>query len=247
MNDDNAAHASGGDQNKTKLTLDVTLAASNWLKDIGAKPIEAEVAINRRWIADLAAMWSPTRTEAQKQKLIPAKLPWRSTGSRARSLEREAAYRAIPHDMCIVHEVKVTRADFRRDHKWNKASPADMRMLSIVPGIVKEEEWPLGWWVIVHDGTTGAVSKVVKRAAITPVTVEQRFRVLMQLAVRRHNRTEYAFMKDLMRHQNDSDNDRINRTRYASMARLMSAIYTGKHESVENCVTRYIEIGRAHV
>lgn len=242
MDDDNAAHVSGGDQNKTKLTLDVTAAASEWLDKIGAKPIEAEVSITSGWIADLAGIWSPTRTEAADQHLIPRALPWKSErGARAkRSRERNKLYHAIPDTISIVHEVKVTRSDFRRDHKWAQHSPADMRVLSIVPGIAKEEEWPEGWWILLHDATTGAVIKVARRAPLTPVTCAQRFRVLMQVSLRRHNRTQYAYIKEITRHQNDQENDRINRVRFTYMARLMRAVHAGEQQTLEECVARHM-------
>ena len=242
MTDDNAAHVSGGDQNKTRLTLDVTAAASAWLDKIGAKPVEAEVTITTGWIADLAGIWSPTRTEAADQHMIPRALPWKSErGARAkRSRERNKLYHALPHTISIVHEVKVTRSDFRRDHKWSAASPADMRVLSIVTGVAADGEWPAGWWVLLHDATTGAVIKVAHRAPMTPVTCEQRFNILMQISLRRHNRTQYAYLRDIMRHQNDQENDRINKVRFSYMAQLMIAVQDGRHDTVEACVARYV-------
>jgi len=54
------------DQNKTELTRKVTAGAATWLTNLGAKPVETEVHVRQGWIADLAAVWCPTRTEAQK-------------------------------------------------------------------------------------------------------------------------------------------------------------------------------------
>lgn len=99
------------DRNKTELTLRVTEAAALWLSGIGCKGCEAEVMVAPGWLADLAAFWSPTRTEAVKQKLIPRCPPWRIGVENAEARKQwDDKFMAMPPYISITCEVKTSLA-----------------------------------------------------------------------------------------------------------------------------------------
>lgn len=202
------------DRNKTKITHDVTIAACDWLRDIGAKCVEAEVPICQKWIADLAAFWSPTYTEARKQKLI-SKAPSTSVEYDESLKDYKViatgdkngwnkTWEQIPRRITIISEVKTSRPDFLKDResKFSGKPMADMQVLNCVRGIVKEEERPANWWVIEHSPDTGRVIKVVKRSPFNSnITMEDRYELISNIAERMHNRVANHHFIELMKKQ----------------------------------------------
>lgn len=229
------------DRNKTELTLRVTEAAAAWLAGIGAKAIETELFVDEGWQADLAALWSPTRTEAQRTKLLrprprcPAMPPYERFHEARDAWEK--TYTALPRVITIAHEVKTARSDFRRDTKWDRPPPADMRVLSIGPDVAREDELPEGWWVLRHHAT-GRLRSVTP-AGVTPVDLQQRFWIAVAIAERRHNRTANAFLRDLQKTHRDEASARQTATRFRDAIRIVLAIARGERESAEDCLEYY--------
>jgi len=134
------------DRNKTALTHRVTATASAYLYALGCKPVETEVFIRRKWVADVASYWYPTHTEFKKLRLerlarhiiAPdiSRANWKDWWPRV--------YGDGPFTVLV--EVKTTRGDYTKDkRKWNtEAKPAHFCFLAYPKGMV--EEVPKGWY-----------------------------------------------------------------------------------------------------
>lgn len=153
-------HDTPADRNKTDLTHDITEAAARWLAIIGAKCIETEVAVGPKWIADVAAYWRPTRTEAVNHGLIPRAKSYPYGSADSRMLEYQESrrahfevYRALPPIITIAVEVKTTRADFRRDiaEKFSRDPVADLQVIAIPRMLMPVEEFPTNCWVLASE------------------------------------------------------------------------------------------------
>lgn len=225
------------DQNKSELTLRVTEAACLWLREIGCKPIETEVWVGDGWIADVAAGWIPTETEAHKSKLLPSKPAWNRREARE---AWDGLYDALPRLITIVHEVKTSVGDFRGDRKWAAKSPCDMRVLSMPVGMVPESEWPSGWWVLLHSAEDGALVKVSRRAPLTETDDFSRAWIVHQIGCRIHNRTEYQRFQELQRSHRSGQNDYTNRLRINNAVRAVIAVVNGEKTCVEECLEYHL-------
>ena len=230
------------DKNKTEITLRVTEAANKWLNDKGVKLTETEVMIQNGWQADLAGVVSLTPTAAQNLKLIPRSIPWDKARAMdkdivaAKRKERDVAYNFIPEIITIIHEVKTARQDFRGDKKWNTASPVDMRVLSITEGIISPEDYPAGWWVVLHDKETGRTKKLAQVGHLTPVSDKLRLDVTHSILRRRHNRTEYSYLKGLQQSHKNEENEYINIKRLRYVSDVVFDVVHGNYSTVEQCL-----------
>lgn len=229
------------DANKSTLTKHITAAAASWLDGIGAKPVETEVFITRGWVADLAALWCPTRTEAIKTKILPRKPTWGGDPDWHEKLNAwEERYRGLPRIITIVHEVKVSLNDFKRDAKWVREPVSDMKVLSIPKGLVQEEDWPEGWWILEHSRKSGKVLRIRRVTQFFPIDDSARLGIAHAIAVRRDNVTRYERYRSLMKGRREQDNERINRRRYSSIASFALAVARAEHPSVEECFKWHI-------
>jgi len=246
------------DLNKTEITLRITQAAATWLKGLGAKPVEAEVQIAVGWVADLAAVWRPTPTEAIKAKLIPRKprFRYRGTEKELSNWRRESRIWAgivneLPNPILIAHEVKVTQADFRKDHKANgkpqpkfgtitgEYCPAHMRCLSVLRGKIKPADYPDDWWVLEH-GPSGKLLKVAQRGKLLKVGERQQIEVLANIGEKIWNREENKFWRDINRSHRDGQNKRISLDRVNRVVDAVLAVARGDENSIEKCLLKYL-------
>ncbi len=236
-----AATPTFADRNKTELTLRVTESASAWLSGLGAKCVETEVFVGPKWLADLAAFWSPTPTEATNAKLIPPRIrypygesPEKMERYKSHEKARTAAFGALPDRITIVHEVKTSRADFANDKKWKRERVADMQVLSYTSGTVGMGELPNGWWALEHSAESGALLKVQHREPIHDTSLDQRLMVIANIAERRHNRTANQYLSDLQKSWCKEAAARRIDGRLGSCIRLVLEIAHGQTESVES-------------
>lgn len=187
------------DRNKSDLTHQVTEATCTWLDNHGFKPVETEVEMpwtkveEKAWIADLAAVICPTQTELIEMKMIPRPPRWRYAkpdGGYDEKYEAwESLYKPLDRRMTCLVEVKTTRSDYLGDRKWTLTPATDLAFVAVPSGLVKPEEWPVGWGVFELRGDTMVkVRNPVPRVA----TVEEHLSVIYQIAVRRDHRTRYA-------------------------------------------------------
>jgi hypothetical protein len=202
------------DRNKTDLTHDVTEGAAKWLASIGAKCIETEVPVGPKWIADIAAFWSPTPTEATAKKLIPrAKTyPYGQTTAAVQAWHehhdmRVAAYRALPQIITIIVEVKTTRADFKRETlaegKFNRPRVADVHIMATPYSLIKMSECPSGWLDLIFTHYDECVP--IQNMIVTESAINQKLKMVAAIAERRHNRTANAFFSALSKRRRSED------------------------------------------
>lgn len=171
------------------------------------------------WIADLAGICQPTRTEAQALKIIPRKPKWKSWTTddpmweeeKRRTDEWHKLYGSLPRVLTAIVEVKTTRADFKGDKKWLLPSPADLRYLAIPPGLIRPEEYPPGWGIL--EATERQVRRLAQLPTLTPTDQEKRFSVVYNIAMRQHNRITYAHSREANRTSRSHDNEYHNRIR----------------------------------
>lgn len=236
-------------RNKTEVTLRVTEQAAAWLQSLGAKAIETEVPVGPKWIADLAAFWVPTPTEAQRTKLIAKRPPYYLPGGLETSPELNRkweewrqSYADLPFPVTIVHEVKTSVQDFKRDTKWARPPVADMRVLSLTKDVLEAASLPDGWWVLLH-GSDGRLHRVLQRAPMPGITDTQRLLVVANIAERRHNRTANAFFADLQKKRRIEDQRYLVESRVSKCLSTVLKILRGE-QSVEEALTR--NLGHAH-
>lgn len=181
------------DRNKSLLTHEVTETSWRWLDTHGFKPVEEEVQVANRWIADLAGVIDPTQTELIEMKMIPRPPRYQYGKKNDDYVEKREAwdslFRSVFRRMTCLVEVKTSRSDFTGDKKWKLAPPADLAYLAVPPGILKETEWPVGWGILELRGSC----MVQKRLPVPRVaSIEEHLNVIYQIGLRRDHRTRYA-------------------------------------------------------
>lgn len=189
------------DRNKTKATREITAHVVTWLDSQGFKPIETECFVTRGWQADIATLICPTRTEAVRLHLAPRAPNWQmSQRDRSRAatmqLAHEAAYTALPGPISVLVEVKVTPGDLKQDRKWELPAPTDLRFLAVPPELLEmatRYATALKWGLL-RVNTQGV--RVIRWPLIDPVSVEQRLKVIYEIAIRRDHRTRHAALRE---------------------------------------------------
>ena len=219
------------DRNKTDVTLAVTEALVGWMARRGMKPIETEVPVARRWIADAAALWDPTHTEINKARLPlpPPATPARKTWDHVPM--------PFPSGLTVVGEVKVSRSDFTGDKKWAREPVANLQVLSIVKGIIEPEQYPPGWWVLIH-APAGRLMKVAQRTPAHVVDDLVRFETARSIGERHFNRHNGQFFRDLQKRHREQHAEQRMRWRFADALRAVFDIASGERTIEE--ATRYL-------
>lgn len=213
-----------GDLNKTPLTHEVTLAAIRWLNEKGFKPIQTEVKVASKWVADVAGVIIPTRTELLDLKLIPRQPHWRNLVARQEWYDN--AKTMIQTYTCLV-EVKTSRSDFARDRKWGSPVPTNLAFLVSQKGLVSPAEWPEGWGIL--ECCEGKV-RCLRPAPLTLVSIENQRDVIFNIAMRLHNETDPKIqsLRFAMRNQKDR-----------SKAQRANDIFSGVCSIVESKETEF--------
>jgi hypothetical protein len=232
------------DRNKTEETHKLTQAVAQWLDEKGAKPVETEVPVARKWIADLAGVIHPTQTELIELKLIKRKpSTWLTRSHNTGKFEPTPEYlewakqvRELTKPLTIVVEVKTTRADFKGDRKWTAKPVANLMWVATPTGLLKEGELPEGWGLL-ELGPRG----LKQVAAPTPhqVTMKQQFDVTLAVAVRRDHHTRYARLKTYQ--QADRLEAGASKTlhRVQSLAKALMDVVEAKEPSSEACFAKH--------
>lgn len=222
------------DRNKSGLTHEVTGAAAAWLDAAGFKPVETEVPITAGWVADLAGVLEMTRTEAVNLKIIPRRPKWSKPEAMRR--EWESAFMSLPSPATGLVEVKVSRSDFRGDHKWLSDPQANLMWLAIPAGLLTEAEYPAGWGIL-HFKNNAV--RCVRPAPLHRVDVERRMSVLLNIAIRRDHHTRYERLRGLRRAIRDRQNDAVSRTRITYAVRAVIKVAKGEAENIEAAMKWY--------
>ena len=227
------------DRNKTELTHNLTRYAVLWLDAHGFKPVETEVSVDDRWIADVASVSVPTLTELINMKFIKRRpsypYRWDVPESKknpvvierweARCAEWDEKRRSIPERLTVLVEVKTSVGDFRGDRKWKREWPTNLCYLAMPEGMINETEYPKGWGVVLFS-TSGAVRKIIP-SEIRAVSMEQQGRVIYSVAIRRDHRTRHAEIREW------SKRVRLEDVEKKSVARLRQTVNLIKYYVLE--------------
>ncbi len=222
------------DANKTKATRELTKSVSSWLNEKGFKPIETEASVSRGWVADLASVICPTRTEAQNLKLINRKPKWGAGSSRCRrAVAWEKTYHALPDTITAIVEIKTTVADFRQDQrKFKRPPPAHLMYLAVPGGMLDASAIENNAWGLLY--VSAEHCRCVHQPRLrTEISPEQVLRVVYEIGIRRDHFTRYARFREFDDQARQTDNDRINRTRVADAVRMVQSIVAGERTVLE--------------
>lgn len=182
----------------TGLTKRIEAAAQLWLATRGFKPVEREISVGPSWRADVAGVCSPTRTDAERLRLIPRR---RRRGAVEQDyLRREERYSDLPPIITAIVEVKTSRGDFAKDRKWRAASPVHMRILSVPSGLIRDELLPLDWWILEHS-RTGTVRRLRRPGQLVKAPAGNLVNILHELAQKAHDRTTHIWWRDVQARQ----------------------------------------------
>lgn len=230
------------DRNKSPITHEVTDAVAVWLDAHGFKPVETEVPMVAGWVADLAAVICPTRTELIALQLIKRPPSWNeihSLKTKRRTWDADVykawqgTLDALRRTMTCLVEVKTSRADYCGDKKWTLTPPTDLAFVAFPRGLVKPEEWPAGWGILeFHDG---AIKRL--RAPTPQVTADSQQRdVILSIAIRRDHHTRYARFREQQKEQRLDDAEKTSRYRIRDIARTVLSIARAEYGSVQECL-----------
>lgn len=172
------------DLNKSPLTQQVTKAVLAWLTEKGFKPVQTEVKVASKWVADISAVIVPTRTELQDLKLIPRPPQWQEQNARQAWYDNA---KAMIQTYTSLVEVKTSRADFLKDHKWNSPQPTNLAYLASQKGLISTEEWPVGWGILEFNEER---VRCLRPAPLSLVSMESQRDTVLNIAMRLHNETD---------------------------------------------------------
>jgi hypothetical protein len=195
------------DINKTPLTLACTKTAACWMAERGFKPVAEEVYVAKGWIADLASIVAPTRTDAIKLKLISKRPPHVNSADRETlrlALETEYAwsesYRALPPFITCCVEVKVSWSDYTKDlkRKFSK-TPCHLQYVAMPirlhSAIVRAGDYVGPWGIILLSDEGTRVVKVAKQPALCRVEESSISRLAYALAMKLDNDERYKHFR----------------------------------------------------
>jgi hypothetical protein len=221
------------DRNKTVITCSVASAAVRYLEERGAKPLETEVPVCEVWVADVAAVLSPTVTELVALKFIKRRP--KGDDEKGRREWWDAAKR-VQRLMTALVEVKTSVGDFHGDKKWSLPIPVNIAYTAIPKDLdIRLDEIPSAWGVLEYSAVTECV-RLARVPVVQNVSVEQQLQVVLQIAVRRDHHTRYERMREFRRGIVITRNAEVSRTRTLDAMRAMMSIVEGKHGSVEGAL-----------
>lgn len=228
------------DANKTSLTHQVTESAAQWLGERGFKPVETEVPVGHRWIADIAGAAVLTATEAIALKLVRNRPKWSKTW--LQDLDQwKAEFDVLPTVVTAVIEVKTSRSDFTRDDKFTRDPVSHLLYLACPTGLVKSDELPSHVGLIYCcEGVARCVRPALLRTIDQPKVTE----VVYSIGMRRDHFTAYERFREMNRQSTERENERSNKARLISIVRCVVDIASGKR-SVKDSLQWYgVKVGK---
>lgn len=193
------------DANKSPLTHKVVSLASAYLALIGCKPIETEVSVAPRWVADLASFTYPTRTELRYGKLLKNvfednALPSSDEDRYAKLMGR------VGLPLTALVEVKVTKSDFVKDIERKFCSGAAHLNYVAYPKLLEETVTSVSdqyfywhWGRIVTSDTGDKVLKVYPPRDLRAMHPGDVVDFIANVAIRRDHRTSKVFFRDMLK------------------------------------------------
>lgn len=230
------------DRNKTSLTHDVTSAVALAMDVWGFKPVETEVPMPwtevnvKGWIADLAGVICPTQTELIDLKLIPKRPPYYAKGTgeyTEKYLAWKEAYASVNRMMTCLVEVKTSRSDYCGDRKWTMVHSTDLAYVAFPKGLVREEEWPVGWGILEYsEGVIRRLRPPTPRQA----SVKHQLDIVLNIAIRRDHHTRYERHREFQKKQRLEDSKERPLRRIYEVARAVVGITHGRYSSFDMAI-----------
>lgn len=218
--------------NKTELTKQVTKAAIDFLHNAGFKPVETEVTLHKGWIADIAGVIVPTKTEAVNLKLI-------RKGKRF-DASTNIEFSRLPEQIVGAVEVKTTKADYWQDRKFQRKDfnhilgPAAMlNWLAMPKGMLRSQEWPAQWGILEWDGNSLSVALP---APLMSALDSWRCRVITEIAMRRDNATRGNRMAAFNEYNRTANVERMTHIRFSKAIELAADLASGKYKTVDEAI-----------
>lgn len=234
------------DANKTELTKQLTAAAVLWLEERGFRPVESEVPVCGGWVADLASFCYPSRTEAQRLKLLDRRPQYNKGGDFEIHCHKMNAWKKrferIPSPLTAIVEVKTSAADFKKDvlrkFKWPTRSnlsfvavPASMNTPALGDSIGEH------WGILVLDAAGRVRAKRIPNLRIQGL--EETLRLVAAIALRRDAFTRYERSREFQRQWREHSNHRTANYRMASVVNCVLSIAKCEH-SIDDAVAVYL-------
>lgn len=241
------------DRNKTELTHNITRQVALWLDSAGFKPVETEVGVADRWIADVAGVGCLTPTELIDLKLIRRKPKWKygggnlfntdvdNSGFDAAMKEWNELYATFPGRLTVTVEVKTSVGDYRGDRKWTVAEwPTNLCYVALPYGMIPQHQWPRGWGVIEFTPEGDRIRKVYA-PKVQAVSVEKQLNVVHAIAETRDHKTRYERLRELQKTIRLADGERKTVTRVQNAIALVRDVMKG--QSLEDAM-RWHQVGK---
>lgn len=229
-----------GDANKTELTHTVTEAMMGKLYEWGCKPVTTETYVADKWIADIAAIWEPTPTEAIAARLLPKKPRPKShedyCGSefQQRYKDWHEAFAHLPYPICVCCEVKTSVQDYKSDWKFKgeeKKVAAHIMILAIPEGLKITPPKP--WWLV----TVGEKVKIVQGGGITPISMEEQLYFATSIATRHFNLENFNQQREAMKRyrkeKNETSIERVKASAILALEDIQTMLIEGKKTKEE--------------
>ena len=240
------------DRNKTLTTRKITAAVVTWLDNHGFKPVEAEVTVAAGWKSDIAGLIDFTEGEAIALHLAPRKPTWKTSNEKYRAMREafEKAYKLLPSPTTLLVEVKTSISDLKGDSKWQRQSPTDLRYVAVPPELLSRatEIVPELWGILMVTTQGVCVKRWAKLEA--GITLEHRFMVTYNVALRRDHRTRHAALRETMKAARATRNREVlTPDRWSCVARAVLDVCDGgrdllrRNDSVE-AVLAYHRVGK---
>lgn len=226
------------DANKTAITHEVTAATALWLDLHGFKPVETEVCVPRKdpeercWIADIGSIITPTQTELVDLRLLKRYPGWRASAEKREAWQAEAKPLLYRTMTCLV-EVKTARGDFRGDDKWMRKRTVDLAYLAMGPGVAAPHEWPEGWGVLELQANG---MKCLRPPTPGQTTIEERYQMLMAIAIRRDHFTRYKRWREYDHEDRADRREGTTLHRWSKIIRVIEDLISGKHATVHEAL-----------
>ena len=223
------------DGNKTHVTRMITSGVSDYLNVRGFKPVETEVPVARGWVADVAGVCVPTRTEAMAIGLLPRS----GRGGPRDHGRREELYNALPAPITALVEIKASRADFLGDRKWKLDRPATLCYVAAPTGVMRESEWPAGWGVLLCSKKHGIVLECLRVPDVRALSDTLTMWLIHEIAVRRDHRTSLRWLRDIRSQACKRETEVRQSVRVDSVVHAVEALLNGGCETVEMACRLY--------
>jgi hypothetical protein len=184
------------------LTTRITAGAKIWMLGCGFKPVIEEVPVSNGWVADLAGIIQPTRTELKRNLRLLDIIDANYNDDKEFIFFNKYA---IP--MTAIVEVKVTKADFKKDiprkyDMYDYNPPAHLGYLAFPKGMIDEKDIPYYWGHLIFGKNGNKLLKHRPPLRINPQNPGDTIDIIAAIAERTHNKWHFREFKEMLKNYN---------------------------------------------